>query len=98
MPDEAPTTAGSAPERRRSLEGRVAIVAGTSGSLGRIVARDLAAAEARLVLVGRRRGPPAELAESMIHGAGASADHRPAPTAHPTTAAGAPATPPPAPP
>jgi NAD(P)-dependent dehydrogenase (short-subunit alcohol dehydrogenase family) len=48
-----------------SLEGRVAVVTGASGVLGGAIARGLAGAGARVGLLGRRRGPLEELAQSL---------------------------------
>lgn len=53
-----------------SVEGRVAVVAGASGKLGSVVAPALAAAGARVALLGRRRDALERLAGSFPGGPG----------------------------
>jgi NAD(P)-dependent dehydrogenase (short-subunit alcohol dehydrogenase family) len=60
-----------------SLEGRVAVVVGASGAIGRALAAGVGAAGARVALVARRPEPLAEVAEAL-RSAGSEAEAWPA--------------------
>ena len=90
MPDRSTTQAPPSTQiSNRSLDDRVAIVAGAGGALGRVVARDFAALGARILLVGRHREPLEALAASIQDTTGVPNDRIAVHPADVSTAVGA---------